>query len=265
MAGGHARSLAYAKHLVTKKTTALKNFDELLKELADLARLCRVPYLEDGQPLVSSALCSAAVPQDKVILHPQHSNTLNLDDARAAGFCIFLREFPRDTFVPVLAPIQLILYLKNMDEDLANDFENAIVSRNEQLLFGGIKFETFHSAFECFYRMIWVNGDLKLQKKARIQDLYGKAGVFPKGFKDEEVPLFRKYGVRTAEESFLSFFLQGNIGNDYVVQDGSVRGKVKTSCPGLWKRSQPSCAHREQLSFSEVTDATPIPTFESSL
>lgn len=204
MSGGHARSLQYAKSTVTDSRTTDMWLTELLQDLLHHADLRSIP-LEGGKLLVASALCSVTVSEDLKIMTNGDGILLNVDQVREYGYCTALHQVGV-RYIPVLSPLQLILFLKGYDENIARELQNAICARNEQLLFGGIKFETFHGAFECLQRMFWVDKNLKRQTVVEFKRLYERAGKFSGSFDNDTISLYAMYDILTIERDFLDFF-----------------------------------------------------------
>jgi hypothetical protein len=219
VAGGHPKTLEVVWKVLVRYQS--QNFNDLLDLVLAESRHS-VLGLTVARGLVASAICSICVERTQNILTLADGRKYTTDETRAFGFCAYLDVVSEPSrIIPVLTPFQVIRYFMALNTILGKRFGSSFQSRKEHVLFGGLQFEIFHAAFECFYRMLWSdNKTLTRSGTATIRELYERVALFSSKFDDAEISL--------EDESL--FYEAPYVFYEYFVENGNLRGSNCPSC-----------------------------------
>lgn len=219
IAGGHPKTLEVVRSVLVGYPS--RNFSDLLNLVLNESRH-NVLGLNVARGLVASAICSICVERTQKIVTLTHGQTCTTDETRAYGLSAYL-DVVLEPFeiIPVLTPIQVIQYFMALDKELGKCFGSSFQSRKEHMFFGGLQFDMFHAAFECFYRMLWPDKKtLTRTGTATIRELYGRFAQFSSELDDTEISLEDQSLFYEAPADFYECF----------VENGNLKGSYCPSC-----------------------------------
>ena len=218
MAGGHPRTLQYVHGLLVeerrKKDSEKRRFAELLDKLMDKCRSQSNSYWIVGKQLLGAAICSVPVrPEQRILAMSDNSGLLTVDQVRENGYCTYLLEHGGAKVIPVLTPLQVVGYFDQFSSSMAAAFKATLHPSSDQSLFCGKPFEYFHSHFDAYSRMLWVDSHLKRPNTVSIRQFYSRN--FDASYLDEsnDIHLYDEYYLKAVSVTFLEFFVhsKGNI------------------------------------------------------
>lgn len=192
IAGGHCRTLENVQR-VLENNPQEDRLPELLTLLGEEQKVSMTD-LETAKPVLRSTISGIAVGLRRIIM-VAGSSSYSADALRAYGYCSFLHSTKDyEMVIPALTPYQLVLYFSSLDAVLGEQFRDSFRSRKDQCNFGGIVFEKFHVAFECFRRMLFANEKLERLTSSSIRQFYGKDDAcFSSDFDECSMSLHDKY------------------------------------------------------------------------